>query len=109
MAQLQRELPGAGLLSFSVDPAYDSPQVLSGYAERYEADGKRWMFLTGDHDVLNRITVALKMNPIGDPAFHSTRLVLLDASGQVRGYYDAGDEERIEALRKDVRQLSRRA
>src|SRR3954465_7347630 len=50
MAHLQKQLAGRTgvvLVSFTVDPDYDTPKVLSRYADRYEADPERWLFLTG--------------------------------------------------------------
>ena len=37
-------------LSFTVDPEYDTPQVLRDYAARFAADPERWLFLTGPRD-----------------------------------------------------------
>lgn len=36
------------LLSVTVDPEYDTPSVLAGYARRWGADPNGWLFLTGD-------------------------------------------------------------
>src|SRR5207249_82727 len=50
MARLQKELagqPDVVLVSFTVDPEYDTSKVLREYAESYQADPKRWLFLTG--------------------------------------------------------------
>jgi len=50
MAALQKESAGnsgISFVSFSVDPKFDTPAVLSGYAARYQADPARWHFLTG--------------------------------------------------------------
>jgi protein SCO1/2 len=51
IARLQAEFAGAPDLRFvsiTVDPKHDTPGVLQEYAERYEADPERWLFLTGD-------------------------------------------------------------
>jgi len=51
MAQLQIDVahvPGLRLVSISVDPDHDTPAVLAQYAERFQADSERWLFLTGD-------------------------------------------------------------
>ena len=49
MQKLQDRLPKeVRLVSFSVDPYNDTPEVLTEYAKRYNADPERWLFLTGD-------------------------------------------------------------
>ena len=56
MAQLQERLKAKNLLqeitlvSFSVDPGFDSPEVLRRYGEEYGADPDRWRFLTGSRE-----------------------------------------------------------
>src|SRR5262245_44198000 len=58
MARLQAELagqPDVRLVSFSVDPDHDTPEVLRQYAERFGADPQRWLFLTGPRDDLYRL------------------------------------------------------
>src|SRR5690606_21997288 len=51
MAKLQTNIEEAGLgvqlVSFSVDPEFDSPDVLKEYGEEYGADFSSWSFLTG--------------------------------------------------------------
>ena len=108
MQQLGRTLGTARLVSFSVDPEFDKPEVLKVYAERFEADPKLWTFLTGEREGVERVTRGLKMNGIDDPAFHSASLVLVDSKDRVRGYYDANDAERVKDLKQDWRRLGRR-
>src|SRR6516162_9674352 len=40
------------LLSFSVDPEYDTPAVLAEFARRYAASPDRWWFLTGPKETI---------------------------------------------------------
>jgi cytochrome oxidase Cu insertion factor (SCO1/SenC/PrrC family) len=50
LARLQANLatePGVRLVSITVDPAQDTPEVLAEYATRFGADRDRWLFLTG--------------------------------------------------------------
>ena len=50
-AQMQRQLGDTAgkvrLVSISIDPEYDRPDVLKAYAEKFHA-GENWAFLTGD-------------------------------------------------------------
>ena len=102
-AALANDLKETQFVSFSVDPEYDSPAVLSEYAKNYEADPNRWLFLTGDRETLNRITTSLHMNKIHEPMMHSGSFVLVDAYGAVRGYYGSDDPVAMEKLSRDVR------
>jgi protein SCO1/2 len=114
MARLQRSLAERGLkdvhsVSFSVDPANDSPEVLRQYAGRYDADPDRWFFVTGERGALHSlIRDGFKLavderteeenTDGGGLITHSDRFVLVDREGRVRGYYhgtDAGDVDRL--------------
>ncbi len=97
---LAGELKEARFVSFSVDPEYDSPAVLAEYAKNYGAD-EHWLFLTGDKDVLNRITTTLHMNKIDEPMMHSASFVLVDSNSAARGYYDSNDPAAIKKLKHD--------
>ncbi len=119
MAKLQeraRPLGNVHLVSFSVDPGYDTPEVLTEYAALHGADPSRWTFLTGDEKVIRSTVVdGLKVmlgreGPADDlnSIFHGTHFVLVDAELQIRGYYASDDDEAIERMVKDLRALSAR-
>lgn len=106
MAQLQAEIQKRpdhdkiALVSFSVDPEYDTPAVLKQYASQYGADPKVWTFLTGDRDAMRKMVVKgfrLGLEDAPDnkesPIIHSTRLVLIGPKGHNLGYYQALDQE----------------
>ena len=114
MARLRREVARDTLLvSFTVDPARDTPAVLSRYAAAVGA-GEDWLFLTGPQKALYDLSVggfklaAMEVppgeqTPGGDgPFLHSSKFVLVDAAGTVRGYYDSGEEAEMAALARDV-------
>jgi protein SCO1/2 len=116
MAKLRdafQETPGIRLVSFTVDPAYDTPDILSTYARRYHAQDGRWQFVTGDPQAvmeLAREGFRLGASDGGtatEPITHSVRLVLVDQQGAIRGYYDATDAEAVARLEYDARQLVR--
>ena len=106
-ALLQKKLPpNARLVSFSVDPSYDSPPVLQAYAQKFGADPQKWVFLTGDTAAISKIQSDLKLSAAGeDPGMHSLRFVLLDGKGNVRGYYDSEDAQALVQLSKDLSKL----
>jgi len=110
MAALQEEFATEGLhfVSFSVDPKRDTPEVLSRYAARYGADRNRWSFLTGEKESIYQLAHAgfnLAAGHQGSDILHSTRFVLVDRYGQVRGYYDSRSKEALQQLRWDIKTL----
>jgi protein SCO1/2 len=114
MSKLQdavRELDGVRLVSFSVDPERDTPEVLAEYAGKFQADPERWLFLTGAKEPLYRLVVEgfrLAVEEGGPQAgliTHSTRFVLVDQEGRIRGYYDGAEGRTIQALLPDIRAL----
>ena len=116
MSKLQESLqknPDVRLVSFTVDPARDTPQVLSEYAANYGASRDRWFFLTGEQAAIyNLATNGFHMAVLEDASGnkqpdHSTRFVLLDRGARIRGYYDGTSEEALDQLLKDVSTLLR--
>ena len=114
MAQLQRTLgdaPSLQLVSFTLDPSYDTPERLRAYARHYQAERQRWQFVGGDESTLHalasddfHLSVADGI-PQAEPIIHSSRLVLVDAQGHIRGYYDALDSEAMGRLAADAQRL----
>ncbi|PIR15509.1 MAG: SCO family protein [Elusimicrobia bacterium CG11_big_fil_rev_8_21_14_0_20_64_6] len=114
MAGLQKRLPKSiGLLSFSVDPDHDSPEVLTVYANKFGADPRRWFFLTGEKTQLVRLVRDGFLLPVvenasaspGERFAHSTKFVLVDADARVRGWYDGDDEASLTKLVADAKKL----
>jgi len=112
MAEVQARteaLPDLRLVSFSVDPAFDTPPVLAALARQVGA-GPRWSFLTGSLDAIRAaVEAGLKISagrgpgeegPVIDPAqvLHGTHFVLVDGEGRIRGYHDVDDEQGFEEL-----------
>jgi cytochrome oxidase Cu insertion factor (SCO1/SenC/PrrC family) len=135
MGRLQEDFAGSPdlrLVSITVDPEHDTPKVLARYAERYRADPRRWLFLTGpkgaiyalaktgfklgvqDASPSARLPAALSIfGPT--PAFashgskglilHSSRFVLVDRQGRIRAYHRTDDPESLARLRENLRVL----
>jgi protein SCO1/2 len=114
MSRLQTELHGRGwndvmLVSISVDPANDTPEALTAYATKHGAKQEGWQFLTGTRDGIWSLSVEgfkLPVQEIEDtgsgPILHSNRFVLADGRRQIRGYYDAFDEDDRAKLLRDL-------
>lgn len=107
------------LVSVSVDPGHDTPQVLSEYAQRFGADPERWWFLTGPRDDVYRLILDQFRVPVGESTeeersrgaeavSHSQKLVLLDRGNQIVGYFNAEDPEALERLIAQARRLVER-
>lgn len=104
----------ARLVSFSVDPPRDTPEVLTKYAEGFGADPARWWFLTGDEAEIARVAAAIALPMQRAPAdeavtgmqvAHATRFVVVDARGVVRGMYDGLTNEGVQGAAARVRWL----
>jgi protein SCO1/2 len=115
MSELQKPLEKSDvhLVSFSVDPEKDTPQVLRGYAEKLQADPARWDFLTGPKSTIYKLShdgfklaVSDGSDEQGIPV-HSTRMVLVDRHGRIRGYYDATEPDAVTKLVADANHLLR--
>jgi protein SCO1 len=115
MSELQKPLEDTDvhLVSFSVDPEHDTPAVLSGYAQKLGANPRRWDFLTGSKSAIYdlsrnafKLGVADGSAENGTPV-HSTRVVLVDRAGEIRGYYDATAPDAVTKLLADTNHLLR--
>ncbi len=122
MAGLQGALGPEGdrvhLVSFSVDPRVDTPEVLRAYGQRYQARFDRWHLLTGEAPDLQRVAQEgflqatevraddIPGRPRGYNILHSGNVVLVDGRGRVRGYYRA-DAAGAAAVVEAARQLLR--
>ena len=113
MRRLQDKLPSdIRFVSFSVDPAHDTPAALSAYAKKNGADPSRWFFLTGDKDALYKLSkkgfklaVDDQNGTAADPVTHSSRFVLIDRKGQIRGYYGIEEPGAVDRLASDAPKL----
>jgi protein SCO1/2 len=115
MSELQKPLEKSDvhLVSFTVDPAKDTPEVLRGYAEKLQAQPGRWDFLTGPqssiYDISRngfKLAVSDGSEEAGLP-LHSTRMILVDRHGAIRGYYDAAEADAVTKLLADTNHLLR--
>ena len=109
--KLKKVRSNVELVTFTVDPEYDTPAVLKTFGEQLGADPAAWKFLTGTPDAIKNIVVTGLLQPFakepdGTPA-HSSRIVLVDAKGWLRGYCDGLDPEAVQKLMVDIGELLR--
>ena len=110
MKKLQEEFAESSVdfVSFSVDPEYDTPDVLFQYANRFGIDGNGWFFLTGEKETIYHLTqdgFGLAIGQQESEVLHSARFVLVDGLGRIRGYYDSNEDEALQKLRRDIKTL----
>ncbi|HMU96120.1 MAG TPA: SCO family protein [Elusimicrobiota bacterium] len=114
MARLQRALPGEiRLVSISVDPERDDPKSLRAYSKHFVGQENRWFFLTGEKaKVYALIENGFKVSaaedrdaPLAERFVHSTKFVLVDGAGKIRGYYDGEEPGEMKKLVRDARGL----
>lgn len=120
MAHLQESLRAKSdvrFVSITVDPDFDTPEVLCQYAQSFNVNSNQWFFLTGSYESIEKLALEgfkLTVQKQGDmpggeknPILHSSHFVLVDQVGRIRGYYDGEVPDRMNALRKDIEWLLR--
>ena len=113
MSEMQKPLEKTDVhfVSFTVDPDKDTPERLREYAGQLRAEPGRWDFLTGPKsEIYNlslngfKLAAAARSGENPEP-LHSTRMILVDRHGQIRGYYDAVTADAITKLLADANHL----
>lgn len=105
------------LLTISVDPEFDTPERLKEFATRHGADLRTWRFVTGPYEHVRTVVLDGFRVPMPEGTgysaegynhslmFHTTRIVLVDKTGQIRAYYRSDDWE-PEQLLRDLQKLA---
>ncbi len=100
------------LISITVDPAYDTPDVLSKYGAKYGTDPDRWSFLTGDPDAIEKfiakgMLLGLSKDGEGMP-IHAQKFVVVDREGYIRAYHDLDEGDNLlPKILDDIQTLDR--
>src|SRR6202140_3353354 len=101
------KIPDVKLVSFTVDPARDTPPVLADYAKVHGASSEHWYFLTGPETTLQKLDRdVFKLGSLNASMEHSTRFVLVDRQSRIRGYYDTSEARAIPRLIDDIYALA---
>jgi protein SCO1/2/putative membrane protein len=114
MAEVSRALadaPEVRCVSFTMDPATDTPEVLSRYADARGASRERWLFATGPLDAivaLSKGSFKIGAGKEGGEIIHGTYFALVDAAGRLRGHYNVfdGGAEELARVVADARLLA---
>ncbi len=116
MAKLQSMLKDEGikdveLVSFSVDPTVDNPEVLKKFGEEFNADFANWHFLTGyeqaeiEELALKSFKTIVKKPETGDQVIHGTDFYLMDQEGNIVKYYNGIKEVPYDEIINDIKIL----
>lgn len=106
------------ILSHTVNPSYDSVDIMFKYAERFGANHDKWLFLTGSKKDLYLMARKsyLVVPDEADPDFdhggesdflHTENFALIDPDGRIRGMYDGTNPDEITELIYDVYDLKK--
>lgn len=94
------------LVSITVDPKNDTPEVLRRYQEKFGVQDSNWYFLTGKFGAIKHlIGGGFKLGTPESPELHTGKFVLVDGSAQIRGYYDSTAEGSIDKLKTDIKRV----
>jgi protein SCO1/2 len=116
LSKLLPDSPAFAMVSISVDPDKDTPQVMASYAKGLGVDDPRWRFLTGKKAAIKALVEkgfllsaqsgeAVKDERGQPDILHSSRLVLVDGQGRIRGYYDGLLGSSVETMRDHIQRL----
>ncbi|TNF44120.1 MAG: SCO family protein, partial [Cytophagales bacterium] len=99
------------IMSISIDPEYDTPEILKSYADRHNAIPGKWHFLSGPKEETYQLAKCgfvlptLDGNGVPDDFVHSDKFVLIDEQGRIRGYYSGTDREAVDLLMLETKVL----
>ena len=116
MVWLQNQLkkyPDVKLLSFSVTPDIDTPEVLKKYALEKGVDDSKWNLVTGDKSAIYYLArksyLAVKTGKPDElyDMVHTENFILVDKNKRIRGFYDGTnlDQPSEEGKTKNMQQL----
>ncbi len=92
------------ILSHTVMPEVDSVPVLAEYAKKYNADSKKWFFVTGEkkkiYELARKSYFAVNNEGSGDEHdfIHTENFILVDKNRRIRGFYDGTSPEDVDRL-----------
>lgn len=124
MVKIQNEFygnPKLGIASFTINPEYDTPEVLKEYAKAYKVTNPNWHMLTGNSEAIFKLAnegfnlyVGKASEDIGGFE-HSGYFALIDQEGNIRSrydeygnpiiYYDGLETDGIQMLIEDIKKL----
>ena len=118
-----KDMPNVKLLSFSVTPDIDTPEVLRKYADEKGVIDSKWNMVTGDKKAIYYLArqsfLAVKTESTGElyDMVHTENFILVDKNGRIRGFYDGtnldkdkGDNTKnMQQLLEDIKWLNNKS
>ncbi|WP_101843720.1 SCO family protein [Halobacillus sp. Marseille-P3879] len=115
MSRLQQQLKEndlhTSLVSFSVDPEYDTPEKLKEFADQYNVDFETWDFMTGyDFQEIKELSIKSFRSPLNqledsDQMAHGTNFFLVNSDGTVVKSYDGTKAEEMKNIVEDLKKI----
>ena len=116
---LEKNIQGVRLVSISVDPRTDTPNVLKRYTKKYDLDLKNWDFLTGQTEEVQEIVVGgfkVSMQQYGVSeeetrdysimdVTHGEQFVVVDQAGHIRAYRSAKSRTDLDKIVSVIEKL----
>lgn len=106
-----RDEPNVQIMSISIDPEYDTPEILKEYADEHGANSSKWHFLSGPKQETYQLARCGFVLPtidgqgVADDFIHSDKFILIDEQGRIRGYYSGTNREDVDLLMLETKVL----
>lgn len=117
-ADLFKDKPNIEFLGITVDPKFDTPEILKTYGRGIGTDKKNYQLLTGDKKYIYDLCIKGFKLPVADASeydknitnidemfIHSDKVMLIDTKGYFRGIYSGTSKEDIDRLRVEIKVL----
>ena len=91
------EFENFGVASFTINPEYDTPQILKEYAEKYGITNPNWHLMTGDQDKIYELAntgfplYVAQDSEVEGGFEHSGHFALIDKEGFIRSRVENGN------------------
>lgn len=105
-------------VGITVDPVFDTPDVLKQYSEAIGGKDLNYQFLTGDKKRIYDLAIEGFKLPVADASeydksikdidemfIHSDKVLLIDNQGYVRGIYGGTDKADVDRLKVEIKVL----
>lgn len=94
------------IVSASVDPTYDTTDIIKQFISKRNFIFSNWYFLTGSQEAVQALVVdGFKIGTRQEPLLHSNRFMLVDRTGNIRGSYLGTESLDLAKLVEDVEKL----
>jgi cytochrome oxidase Cu insertion factor (SCO1/SenC/PrrC family) len=99
ISKIARDMAGQDVtfVSFTVDPENDTPEELKKYAERMLADGRQWVFLTGEMDEIRDLGQQYLKMPVSKD--HLDKLIVVGRDARIHGIFASRDPSQVTKLK----------